>query len=54
MQDKKMPDGKCEGRDLPDRGATTGVTDTYGAGKGSFDKGYTDNKGIRSSTQSDR
>lgn len=30
-KDQKLPDGTCHGRDLPDCGVSTGVTDTYGA-----------------------
>lgn len=51
--DKRLPDGKCEGRDLPDRGVTTGVTDTYGAGDG-LSKGYTGGQSIRGETGSDK
>lgn len=54
MKDKKWPDGKCEGRDLPDRGVSTGVTDTYGVGKDDLGKGYTGGQSIRKDTGSDK
>lgn len=47
MKDKRFPDGKCEGRDLRDRGVTAGVTDTYGAEKTDLGKGYTGGTSIR-------
>jgi len=51
---QRLPDGKCHGRDLPDRGVSTGVEDTYGAGKGGLKRGYTDRQGISNATKSDK
>lgn len=53
MNDKRFPDGECEGRDLPDRGIGTGVTDTYGAGKGGLARGFTDASGIGKAAERD-
>lgn len=51
---QKLPDGKCHGNDLPDRGVSAGVTDTYGAGKGGLNNGFTDRKDISGATKSDK
>jgi hypothetical protein len=53
-KDQRLPNGKCEGRDLPDRGVNSGVTDTYGAGKDGLGKGYTGGTSIRKDTGSDK
>ena len=54
MNDQKHPNGECAGRDIPDRGNGTGVTDTYGADKGALGRGFTDRSSISSDTKSDR
>lgn len=54
MKDQKMPDGECHGREIPDRGVTTGVTDTHGAGKGALKRGFTDCQRIGKDTKSDK
>lgn len=53
MNDQILPNGECAGRDLPDRGTGTGVTDTYGAGGGALDRGFTDRSSIKGDTRSD-
>lgn len=54
MNDQRLPNGECAGRDLPDRGTGTGVTDSYGAGNGALDRGFTDRSSISSHTKSDK
>jgi hypothetical protein len=49
--DKKRPDGKVEGKDLPDAGNRTGVTETYG---GNLDRGYQNEGSMGGSTKSDK
>ena len=53
MNDKRLPDGQCEGRNLPDRGVATGVTDTYNTTTNDLERGYTDKSSIRKHTGSD-
>jgi hypothetical protein len=55
MKDKRFPDGQCDdGRNIPDRGVSTGVTDNYGAGSGDLEKGFIGGKQIRRDTGSDK
>ena len=52
MNNQKMPSGECHGRDLPDRGNRTGVTNDYGAG-GAMDTGHMGAERMGSATKSD-
>ena len=52
--DQCFPDGTCHGRDLPDKGVSTGLSDDYGAGKNGLERGFVDRQGIGSATKSDR
>jgi hypothetical protein len=54
MDDKRWPDGDCAGKDLPDRGVSTGVTDSYGVGSQDLKRGYSGGSGIRKDTGSDQ
>lgn len=54
MKDKRFPDGKVEGRSIPDRGATTGVNDTYGASKADLNRGFSGGQSIGKHTGSDK
>jgi hypothetical protein len=54
INDQNLPNGECAGRDLPDRGMMTGVTETYGADKGALNRGFTDRASITGDTKSDR
>jgi hypothetical protein len=55
MKDQRLPNGKCDdGKSMPDRGATTGVTDTYGTGRADLERGYTGGQSIRRHTGSDK
>lgn len=46
----QRPTGMTGGKDIPDRGARTGVTDTYG---GNLEQGYNGGGSISSATKSD-
>lgn len=54
MNDQKLPDGTCHGRDLPDKGARTGVSDTYGAGMSDMNRGHMGAEKIGADTKSDK
>lgn len=54
QNDQKLPDGKCHGREMPDRGTSTGVTDTYGAGNGALNRGFTDRAPMGRGTETKR
>lgn len=51
--DQKLPNGKVAGRDLPDKGSRTGVTDTYGTSDGDLGRGYSGGESIVKDTKSD-
>ncbi len=53
MEDQKMPDGTCHGKDLPDRGVSSGVSDTYGAKNGDLERGFSGRSSIGKDTRSD-
>lgn len=54
MEDKRIPDGECAGKEMPDRGCMTGVTETYGTGKKDLQRGYSGGTGIGADTRSDK
>lgn len=47
-----MPNGEVSGKDLPDKGFKTGVTDTYGVGGDDLNRGYTGGDKIVKDTKS--
>jgi hypothetical protein len=53
MENQKRPDGTCHGRDLPDQGIKTGVSDTYGVSSKDLAQGYSGGQGIGKDTKSD-
>jgi hypothetical protein len=52
--DQKRPNGECFGRDLPDKGCKTNVSDTYGVGDGDLCRGFTGGEKIGKDTKSDK
>ena len=53
MDNQKLPDGTCHGRDLPDRGNKAGMPDNCGASGKDLDRGHTGSQGIGKDTKSD-
>lgn len=53
MNDQKLPDGQCHGRDLPDRGSFRENADQYGVDDGAANRGFTSRQTISGNTGSD-